>query len=287
MFTNTESYTGANQQTGLVYGNETMADLVNKSTTGDGIPDWEKVLWGLDPTKSENVPGVPDSVTIAKLQQAASGASSQTDTGTTSDTNLTQTDKFSREFLATVTTLAQNGGVDANGNMDQNTVDQITNTLEDNVQNSPQRKVYTSSDITVINDDSIKTIKTYNNALAALPEKSSIKYTVMDVLQKFAPDATGNNADPSVLPELIPIVNEMSNLRDRTLKVPVPQSFVSLHLQAVNALEGIIENLNDIQLFSTDPLVAFSGMSKYEQNASSFQTAAQTLFDAITKKLNN
>jgi hypothetical protein len=289
LFESTIKYLGGNQKSGLTYDpNAKMIDLINKSTTGDGIPDWEKVLWGLDPTKTENVPGVPDSVTIAKLQQQAEGASSQTNPDAqNTTTNLTQTDQFSRELLATITTMEANGAIDQNGNIDQTTFNNLTQSLEGSIQNSSQRKIYTSSDITIINDDSIKTIKAYNNALAALPQKSSVKYTVMDVLQKFAPDDTGNNTDPSVLPELIPIVDQTSDLLDRTLKVPVPQSFVSLHLQAINALEGIIENLNDIQLFSTDPIVAFSGMSKYEQNTNSFQTAAQALFDAINKKLSN
>ena len=55
----TIKYLGGNQKSGLTYDpNAKMVDLINKSTTGDGIPDWEKVLWGLDPTKTENVPGV-------------------------------------------------------------------------------------------------------------------------------------------------------------------------------------------------------------------------------------
>ena len=64
------------QKNGLTYDNtETLGDLVNKSTTGDGIPDREKILLGLDPTKTENVPGVPDSVTIAKLESKSNWTS--------------------------------------------------------------------------------------------------------------------------------------------------------------------------------------------------------------------
>lgn len=83
---------------GLTYGanGETMGDLVNKSTTGDGIPDWEKRLYGLDPTKKENVPGVPDSVTIAKLQAEQEAQNGLPSSSGQDNSNLTQTDKFSK-----------------------------------------------------------------------------------------------------------------------------------------------------------------------------------------------
>jgi hypothetical protein len=260
--------------------------LVDKSTTGDGIPDWEKILWGLDPTKSENVPGVPDSVTIAKLQQASEGASSQTNTGGSSNTGLTQTDQFSRQFIATITTLQANGAIDANGNMNQATADQITNSLENGVENSPQRKVYQLSDIKIINDNSIAAIKKYNATLNNVFPKTSLKYSVMDVLQKFAPDDTGNNTDPTVLPELIPIVKQMTDSMNGMLATPVPQSLATLHLNAINAMEGVIENLNDVQLYNTDSIVAFSGMSKYTQNSTNMTGTLQQLADAINQQLN-
>jgi len=285
LFDNTIKYFGGNQQYGLTYNpNDTVADLVNKSTTGDGIPDWEKVLWGLDPKKSENVPGVPDSVTIAKLQQEANGASSQATVGTTnSSANLTQTDQFSREFLATITTLQANGAIDASGNMNQATMDNLTNTLENNVQNSPQRKIYTLSDIKIINSDSTKTIETYKNALINFYPKNPINVT--NILQRFAVDDTGNDANPTVLPELDPAIKQMSDFLNGMIKTPVPQSFASLHLDTMNALESVIENLNDVQLYNTDPIVAFSGMSKYVQDSTTLESNSQALISAITQKL--
>ncbi|MDR3519787.1 MAG: hypothetical protein P4L63_02790 [Candidatus Pacebacteria bacterium] len=281
LFKNTISYISGNQQSGLTYGNETVADLVNKSTTGDGIPDWKKILFGLDPTKTENVPGVPDSVTIAKLEQEQEQEAGGQANVEGSSSSLTQTDQFSREFLATLTTLTQTGAIDANGNMDQATADQITNTLENNVQNSPQKKIYSLSDLKISNDNGTKSIKKYSDALDVFFPKTYVKPSVMDVLQQFAPDDTGNNVDPTVLPELSPTIKVLSTMLNGMLKTEVPQSLAVAHLSVINSLEEVIENLNDIQQYNNDPLVSFSGISKYETNTVVLGTSINTLANAI------
>jgi hypothetical protein len=283
LFEGTVKYFSGSGKAGLTYNpNETVGDLLNKSTTGDGIPDWEKVLLGLDPTKTENVPGVPDSVTIAKMMQANGGSG----TTITDDSKLSQTDQVSREFFATVASLQESGAIDANGNMSQATQDQITNSLINNIQNSPQRKIYQLSDIKIVNDNSVSAVKKYNNALNNVFPKTPIKNSVADILQKFAPDDTGNNADPSVLSELNPIIKQMTDSLNGMLAAPVPQALATLHLYMINYTEGMIENLNDVQQYNTDPIVAFSGMNKYEQNSDLFTQVTQYIAALIDMKLN-
>lgn len=282
LFESTVKYFKGGQKAGLTYDpNETVADLINKSTTGDGIPDWEKILLGLDPTKSENIPGIPDSVTIQKMMQA-----NETNNETSADdSNLSQTDKVSREFFATLTSLEESGAIDASGNMDQATQDQLTNSLINNIQNSPQRKIYQLSDIKIINDNSVAAIKKYNSILNNVFPKTSLTYSVTDVLQKFAPDDTGNNTDPSVLTELSPIIKQMTDSENGMLTTPVPQSLATLHLNAINSIEGVVENLNDVQEYNTDPIIAFSGMSKYEQNSTTMTIALANLANKINQQL--
>jgi hypothetical protein len=288
LFNNTVKYLGFNnKQSGLTYDpNETVSDLVNKDTDGDGIPDWQEILLGTDPNKAETVPGVPDSVTVAKLKaQQTAGAVGQTPASSQDDSNLTQTDKFSREFLATVASLSESGAIDSSGNMDQATVDKITSSLSDSVQNTPQRKIYTLSDIKVINDNSVQAVKKYNSTLNSIIPKKVVKYGALDVFKKFAPDDTGNNTDPTVLPELDPIIQQMNDLMNEMIKTPVPQSLETLHLYTINSTEGVIENLTDVQLYNTDPIVAFSGMSKYNQDLTTMENCMQNLANAINQKL--
>ena len=107
----------------------------------------------------------------------------------------------------------------------------------------------------------------------------------MDVLQKFIAD--GNNVDSSALLELDPIIAETQGALGEILKMSVPQSLTSLHLDFINAGEKLIENMSDMKLFDTDPVVAFGAMSQYESNANSFQSALIALASAVGQKLNS
>lgn len=263
------------QQNGLAYANTTIVDLVNKSTSGDGIPDWEKILYGLDPTKKENVPGVPDNVTIEKLR-----AQNQTAEGTSiikGPENLTQTDKFSRDFLATVTTLSQNGA------MDQNTADAVSNSIASQIENTPPRKIFLLNDLKIVKNDLPQTIKSYNDALNIIYAKYKVTYSVTDVLQQFSADE--NNVDTSVLNKLDPIITQTQSVIDGMIKMIVPQYFAFLHLNILNSFEKVLENLQDIKLYDTDPIVSLSGMTKYSENANILVFNMSKLADAITQKL--
>ena len=270
------------QKNGLTYDNtETLGDLVNKSTTGDGIPDWEKKLYGLDPTKKENVPGVPDSVTIAKLEsqnqigQIEQGLPSSNGTA---NVKMTKTDQFSQDLFATVAAASQNGQIDPA------TENQIGNSLAGNIQNTPPRKTYLLTDLKISKDDSVTAIEKYSDSLNIVYNKYKVNYTVLDVLQQFSADA--NNVDISVLAKLNPIIQQTQSIMDGMVKMTVPQSLAVLHLNVLNNFEKIAENLNDIKLYDTDSIVALSGITKYQTNAPALVSDITKLNDAISQKLN-
>ncbi len=261
---------------GLALGDEKLVDLVNKDTDGDSIPDWEESLWGTDPSKKETTPGMPDASAIDKLKSQGenSGANSAAD-----DKNLTKTDKFSREFFATVTALNQNGAID------QTTVDKLSNSLAENIQNSVPKKVYTLNDIKIGTSDTPENIKKYDNSLTLIFPTTSTGDTVFTILQKFTADE--NNVDPSVLNKLDPIIKNTQGYINGMLKMSVPPSLASAHLNVVNGFERIVENLQDIKLYDTDVVVALGAMTKYQENANTLTLADQKLGAVLSQKLSN
>jgi len=262
----------------LIYGDVTIENLVNKDTDDDGILDWEEGLWGTDPNKKETTPGVPDSVAISKL--SAQGGSASVEKQELGDVKLTQTDKFSRELFATIAATSQNG------TLDQATIDALGNSLSEQIQNSVPRKIYSIFDIKIINDNSVSAFRNYNNALTSLYKKyPGVNYTILDVLQKFMVDE--NSVDTSVLLKLDPIISQTNKIIEGMMKMSVPQAISTLHLNVINSLERLAENISDIKLYDTDAIMALGGISRYQASADQLETDLNNLANAINQKLSN
>lgn len=279
-FKNPLNSTLGGQANELIYSRAVIKDLVNKDTDLDGVLDWEENLAGLDPTKKETTPGTPDSVAIEKLSAQDRLASGEKQTNNSPNAeNLTETEKFSRELFATITTLNQNGTID------QATIDTLGASLAEKIKNPVVRKVFLISNIKIIKDDSKQAIESYFNTMNSIQAKYPIKESVTSILQKFVADE--NNPDTKVLIKLDGAINQTQNIINGILKVSVPQSLAPLHLDLLNAGERLMENISDMKLFDSDPIVAIGAMSKYAENMISSQSALKALASAISKKLNN
>jgi len=281
IFKNEEKYISQQiNQAGLIYSNEVISKLVNKDTDGDGMLDWEEGLWGTDPTKKDtNGDGVLDNIEIEKLKSETGQGEQGESLLALQDENLTETDKFSRELFATVATFNQSGA------MDQVTVDKISDSLAEQIKNTPSKKIFLISDIKVIADDTVVTIQKYSNTLDGILSKITVKYTVIDVLQKFVGDE--NNENIEALSELDPIIKQTTDFINGMVKMETPQSLATLHLDVVNALERLIKNLNDIKLYDSDIIVALGAISQYQTNTIALESATQKLTAVINQKLNN
>lgn len=275
LFQNKKTTNEVAQTNGLIYGDMTVGDLVNKDTDGDGIPDWEEPLYGLDPTKKETVPGTPDSTTINKLK-GEQGLSLDT-TKTQNTENLTETEKFSRELFSTVTALTQNGA------MDQTTVDQISGSLSERIKNSTPRKIYTMADIKIIADNTALSVQKYKNTLISIYKKYPPVAQVDDVLTKFVGD--GTTVNESALAELTPIIKQMQKFVEAWAKTAVPVQLAQQHLDVINGFERIIENINDMQFYNSDPIVVIGAVKNYQKNIPLLQSALDAHANAVNQKL--
>ncbi len=255
-----------------------LEELVNKDSDLDGVLDWEEGLFGTDPHKKDtDEDGVADDAEIENLKSQAGKKEKGGPLLELDEKNLTETDKFSREFFSTVATLNQNGVID------QAVMDQLGTALAQRIQNSTPRKIYQLSEIKIIKDDSIKAIQTYGETLINMQSKYAVKHGVTDVLRKFIVDE--ENVDVGVLSELDPIISQKNKLKNAMVKMGVPQSIATLHLNVINSLEILVENVRDIQLYDTDVILSLSAISQYEENTDRLNKSLNNLGGAINQKL--
>lgn len=267
-----------NQTAGLTYTDESIGDLVNKDTDGDSILDWEESLWGTDPTKKDtNGDGVSDSTEIAKLK-ATSNAGGEVVLAS-DDKKLTETEKFSDQLLATVTTLNQNGAID------ETSIDQISTSLATNIQTTTLKKFYTIKNIKIQNDESKPAVQAYRDKLLALQTKYPLKENIPMILMESI--NTDGEINVKVLNKFDPIITQLNGIVKDMLTISPPTSMAILHVMVINGFQKLSQNLSDLKLTDKDAIIAFSAANQYEQNSSSLQSYLSQLLDLINQKLNN
>lgn len=276
-FISTKSaYTNKNKY-GLVYnGKERVGDLVGRDTDGDGLEDWVESLYGLDPVKQDtDDDGTLDNLEFAQMT-GANPVDGELNLSASEEANLTETDKFSRELFSTLATLNQAGAVD------QETIDKLSLSLFNNIQNSSSSgKVFTYSDLK-IKSDSATIIGNYNAQLNKIYIEYPLEYNAFDVLQSSMGE---DELDSSTLAELDPIINQTNKIILTLQKMDVPQSLADSHLDFLNALQKFSDNLGNIKLYDSDPVLAVGAINQYETISENLGTAASRLTDTIKQRL--
>ena len=241
--------------------------------------DWEEGLWGTNPTKKDtNNDGTPDNVEIENLKKIRGGVQ-QGESLLGNNENLTETDKFARELFSTVATLSQNGEID------EATAEKISSSLAEQIKNYPQRKIYKISDIKIINDSSKNAVQKYRDSLHNLYLQYPTKGNVIDILAKATNE--DGSIDGIILDKLDPIIKSKQSYINGMLKVNAPEKLSLTHLDVLNALERVVENLNDMQLVNDDVILALSSISQYQNNVDSLYLALNNLTKLMNEKLNN
>lgn len=249
---------------GLVYGDELVGDLLSRDTDQDGVLDWEEGLWGTDPEKPDtNDDGVSDKEEIAKMKAErianAENDPAYAEASAGEEENLTQTDKFARELFSTVAALNQTGEIN------DTTVEELSNSLATQIQNPIQRKIFTLSDLKVTSDNSVAAYEKYVASLVQIfQNRYPYDEQVLNVLQKFSEG--GEDADPVILSELDPTISNLSEIVDGMTTMDVPSDISSYHLDLTNDFEAVLENLGDIRELGNDPIRAYGAINQYPLN---------------------
>jgi hypothetical protein len=268
---------GAGKNSGLSYNSAILEDLLQKDADGDGATDWEEQLIGTNPNnKDTDGDGILDGKEKVEL-----GTGVEIDLGKNSgddDVTLTNTDQFSQDLLSTIAAISQTGDMDAAS------VDALADKLTEQIATRAPEKIYAPKDIKIVPENGTA-LKSYSDALVNIFPKEAPDMSVLDILESSLTE--NGELDKSALVELDPVIESTEKMVAALLKQSVPETLAPIHLDIINDLERLVENLKNIENYDGDPVLALSGMGQYESNTDVLAADTKVLADTLNSKVGN
>lgn len=253
-----------NQQT-----SSKIADIVNKDTDGDGVSDWEESIRGTDPNKSDtDGDGVSDFTEIEQLRAQESGGEQ--------NTTETETSIFAKQLFTTVASLQESG------NLDEESASKIINQASLSAQKNVQKTFYTKEQLVV---SSKLTSTTFEKNTEAILAKYDVTYeslqNIFMILSKIP--ETGEVEGTTIVQDLTVIDSSFKKALPELLKNLVPTKSADVYLSFLNTLQYVSENISDIALIETNPIVSFSAITVYPENVSSLIEVSYKMLEEYKK----
>lgn len=255
--------------------------ILEQDTDADGLKDWEEVLLKTNPGVSDTDGDGKTDLTERDEQRALEQKRQEEFVKSLSpkdDENwgdLSFTEQVSRVFISEYLSLKKAG--------EPVTGADTIKIVQNLPQYTPQEKaptLYTRSDIHISSDSSDSALRTYGNAVGAVlavPE-GDVAPNELLVFQSFI--ETGDSQKLS---------EDMSSVIDRyTLVISglrtlsVPMSLADRHIEIMNALSAVREDLIAFQDIGNDPFLALSAIETYNKNTTRRGVAFEAMRAALT-----
>lgn len=231
-----------------------------KDSDGDGLLDWEEILWGTDPkNKDSDGDGVKDGEEIAESKNplgedknTAKDLALQNTRGVQADTN--ETDKLARSLFTQF--------VQTNGAPTDSAIQSLAAPLL--IRSSSYSNTISRNEI-IITSSGPSTLKNYVNSLGALITADSNSTNELSVIQKLAEN---NNSEENIFEEFKGISETYSESADILQTTPVPKELADQHVTLINAFYNTAEDLEKIsEAGADDPLALMLSLQNYSRNS--------------------
>lgn len=241
-----------------------------KDTDGDGLYDWEEVLWNLDITsKDSDGDGIGDMDEVRKTQAVYDDSTYYT------EDDLTQTELLARQFYTTAATIASSGST-----IDPKAIEELGDALQESLSAERLPNRFSVKDLTIV-PLSEKNFFAYRNVvLGALQEAANNGVgTELELLSSLSEENGG-----AVAGSVGQIAVEYEGLVSIFARTPVPDFLRITHLDFLNSLAKVQVSLLNISRLESDPVVGASGLSQYanesgelEQRLTEFYVHLETI----------
>lgn len=243
--------------------NTTVGDILNQDTNGNGIPDWEEKLWGLDPTVLYTH-GISNRQ-IIEDKKASLGVSG------TATTPTNETDRLSRELYTLAIALGQSDAVDSA------TLQEIAANFGSSIDTNLVTNKYSSKDIQTIQTTS-QSLTTYSTQVKnILSRYSKGDDDIAIIVQAIeTEDTSGLEALTATRAQYIKLTKELAAVR-------TPVGVANYHLDIINGIAGVGDSFEIIQQLSDNGISALIGVALYKNYNTKLDTAVIGLTDYLSE----
>lgn len=245
------------------------AQTVAVDSDGDGLKDWEEALLGTDPQNSDTdgdgtddrdeVNQNRDPLIAGPDDSTLNNESFAAESGTSVTEDRTVTEDLAIELFTGYMELKTSGNL-STVNSEQLITAVINESIEDtNV------KSYTIEDITVIKEPGKEDISKYDAQLTSILTPDPTMENDIVVLKRIL--------ETSNVDELNTFDTSLEHYGEVVVKMlllDVPEPISIEHIEAINALIRVMENVKSMKNVFADPLRALIGVKEYDNNENIF-----------------
>ena len=243
--------------------NITVGELVTKDSNGNGIPDWQERLWGLDPTVA-TTNGVSNKTIIEERRKSLGGANEQTGP-------LNETDMLAQQLYGVTTALGQSGVINDDSQAS------IGASLGKTMDLKEATNHYSIKDISTVKTTT-SSLRSYYNTMAGIVTKYGDDSAEINIIVSAL--ETGDYSGLSELPKKAIAYKALSKSL-QTIKVPV--GVADYHLAIVNGLYGIAESFNYLAEMEDNGINALAGIGIYKTYALRTDQALINMHDYLLR----
>jgi len=264
-------FSASNKKNQLQTGNLTINDLLKKDSDGDGVADWEEALWGTDLNNKASFNETPDAIYIKNKRdelKLASGDNLNQNNGT-----LSETDKFAREFFASLSAMKQSGQID------KNAINNVSASLGQKIVDPMLLDKYSIKDIKIDENDGIDRQKIYYQNAAKLFEgyKKNGVGNELEMVSNIVVASSGVENDPDSASKLEEIANLYQEFAQKVTEIPVPESLIKYHIEIINDANNTGIAVSNMAKVVDDPIVGLSGLSQYQKYSDELVLSVENL----------
>lgn len=243
-----------------------LNNVTNQDSDKDGLKDWEESLWGTDPNNPDtDGDGTNDGEEVDNNRDpniAGPDDTFQNDVFINktdvsfSDENLTETEKFSRDFFAEYLTLKQQG-IDF-GEADAQEF--IVESALSRAQAGLSINFFILADLNIRQDGGEEVVRRYGNEMGEI----IIMYSAENENEMVILQRALTNNDKEEIKKLDPVIEAYENLLKNSLIIAVPQSSANTHLRLVNSFSAMVKVIKGMSVVFDDPLTALNSIAIYQ-----------------------